>query len=181
MSPSSTPEQSILAAHLHAGKLLTWNPCADALLMCRVLQQASTDLAALSNRGYAHRKLGNFAAAAADYSAALKLSPSTVRLYNNRGYCLAKLGKYTSAIQDYQCVIELDPANAHAYHNRYTMLYDSLACCSCLLEESMFGAAGPKSWHPAYICMLPCVYGLRSQCYHGCHSECLLLLQGHLF
>ena len=85
---------------------------------CRVLQRCPSDLAALSNRGYAFRKLGKFAAASQDYTAALKQSPGTVRLYNNRGYCLAKLGKYKSAIQDYQHVIQLDPANAHAYHNR---------------------------------------------------------------
>lgn len=83
-----------------------------------MLQQSPSDLAALSNRGYAFRKLGKFAAASEDYTAALKQSPGTVRLYNNRGYCLAKLGKYKSAIQDYQMVIQLDPANAHAYHNR---------------------------------------------------------------
>ena len=83
-----------------------------------MLQRSATDLAALSNRGYAFRKLGKFAAASEDYTAALKQSPGTVRLYNNRGYCLAKLGKYKSAIQDYQKVIQLDPANAHAYHNR---------------------------------------------------------------
>ena len=86
--------------------------------VCRVLQHSPIDLAALSNRGYAFRKLGKFAAASEDYTAALKQSPGTVRLYNNRGYCLAKLGKYKSAIQDYQQVIQLDPANAHAYHNR---------------------------------------------------------------
>ena len=88
------------------------------MLHCRVLQRSPTDLAALSNRGYAFRKLGKFAAASDDYTAALKQSPGTVRLHNNRGYCLAKLGKYKSAIQDYQQVIQLDPANAHAYHNR---------------------------------------------------------------
>ena len=103
-------------------------------LRCRVLQRSPTDLAALSNRGYAFRKLGKFAAASEDYTAALKQSPGTVRLHNNRGYCLAKLGKYKSAIQDYQQVIQLDPANAHAYHNRLVtfcnldILQISLSC-----------------------------------------------------
>jgi len=93
-----------------------------------VLQRCPTDLAALSNRGYAFRKLGKFAAASEDYTAALKQSPGTVRLYNNRGYCLAKLGKYKSAILDYQQVIQLDPANAHAYHNRCAAHTALLAC-----------------------------------------------------
>lgn len=129
-----------------------------------MLQQSPSDLAALSNRGYAFRKLGKFAAASEDYTAALKQSPGTVRLYNNRGYCLAKLGKYKSAIQDYQRVIQLDPANAHAYHNRgisfdklgqfeqviprlaqssllqFATLASRLCCCTCDLHEAVLSA-----------------------------------------
>ena len=50
------------------------------MLPCRVLALAPTDVASLSNRGYAFRKLSAFQKAAADYSLALQLSPGTVRL-----------------------------------------------------------------------------------------------------
>ena len=52
------------------------------------------DASGYSNRGYAHRKLGNYAAAVDDYTAAITRCGSTVRLHNNRAYCLAKLGSY---------------------------------------------------------------------------------------
>ena len=115
---SVTPEYQYHHKEFRQAQSSTWS--------CRVLQRAPADLAALSNRGYAFRKLGQFGAASEDYTAALKQSPGTVRLHNNRGYCLAKLGKYKSAIQDYQAVIQLDPANAHAYHNRCALTL----CCS---------------------------------------------------
>ena len=61
--------------------------------MDEVLQWTPRDLATLSNRGYAHRKLGQYALAVDDYARAIAVSPDSVRLYNNRGYCCAKLGR----------------------------------------------------------------------------------------
>ena len=51
----------------------------------RVLRIVPRDAAALSSRGYALRKLGRYAEAVSDYSAALAASPTAVRLYSNRG------------------------------------------------------------------------------------------------
>lgn len=112
-------------------------------MFCRVLALAPDDVAALSNRGYAHRKLGQFQKAANDYAAALKLSPGTVRLHNNHGYCLAKMGKYKAAIDDYNKVLELDAANCHAFHNRYALQALCKALCVAhstrLTSQSNYG------------------------------------------
>jgi hypothetical protein len=62
----------------------------------QVLESTPQDFATRSNRGYAHRKLGNYEAAIDDYAHAIQLSPDSVRLYNNRGYCCAKLGRYAA-------------------------------------------------------------------------------------
>ena len=50
-----------------------------------MIRIAPRDAAALSSRGYALRKLGRYAEAVSDYSAALVASPAAVRLYSNRG------------------------------------------------------------------------------------------------
>lgn len=85
---------------------------------CRVLREWPEDVTALSNRGYCMRKLHRIEEAAADYSAAIALSPPSLRLFNNRAYCLAKLGRYAEAVSDYSSVLQLEPRNAHALQNR---------------------------------------------------------------
>lgn len=89
----------------------------------RLLAADPRDGVAYSNRGYAYRKLGDYAAAAADYKLAIQLSPASVRLHNNRAYCFAKLGKYE--VRAYcqrpmfrvtRCVVER--ASARLHNNR---------------------------------------------------------------
>jgi len=91
----------------------------------RLIELMPDDASGYSNRGYAYRKLGNYAAAVEDYTAAIARCGSTVRLHNNRAYCLAKLGSYQEAISDYSAVLGIDPANVHAFHNR-GISYDKL-------------------------------------------------------
>lgn len=99
------------------------------------------DASGYSNRGYAYRKIGDYAAAVDDYTAAIRKSGGTIRLHNNKAYCLAKLGKYVEAIRDYEAVIRLDPSNVHAYHNRYawppslSRQHNDSACTSCLFGQ----------------------------------------------
>ena len=80
---SSWPDRQAAFAVLYGGWpciLLQPRDSRLPVLPCRVLALAPTDVASLSNRGYAFRKLSAYQKAAADYSMALQLSPGTVRL-----------------------------------------------------------------------------------------------------
>ncbi len=83
-----------------------------------MLELLPDDVASFSGRAYAHRKLGRFVDAAADYGDAIRRQPDAPRLYTNRAYCYAKAGQYGRAVQDYSAVLRLDPGNVHALHNR---------------------------------------------------------------
>jgi tetratricopeptide (TPR) repeat protein len=80
------------------------------------------DVIALSNHGYCMRKLHRMEEAVEDYSAAIRLSPPSLRLFNNRAYCLAKLARYEEAVADYTAVLCMEPRDVHALQNRYGFL-----------------------------------------------------------
>ena len=81
------------------------------------------------------RKLHRIEEAAEAYSAAIALSPPSLRLFNNRAYCLAKLGRYAEAVADYSAVLQLEPRNAHALQNRYASLRASLLLVTIVVDD----------------------------------------------
>ena len=62
--------------------------------------------------------LGNYAAAIADYTMAIRLKPDYAGAYNNRGIAKAKLEQYAAAIADYTVAIRRKPDYTGAYNNR---------------------------------------------------------------
>ena len=64
-----------------------------------VLQLLPDDEVALNARGFCHRKLRDFQAAAADYGRLMELGHKAVRFYNARAYCYASMGRYAAAVQ----------------------------------------------------------------------------------
>jgi tetratricopeptide (TPR) repeat protein len=62
--------------------------------------------------------LGNYNAAIADYTRAIKIEPEYASPYINRGNTYAKLNNYNAAIADYTSAIRIDPELAIAYNNR---------------------------------------------------------------
>jgi tetratricopeptide (TPR) repeat protein/tRNA A-37 threonylcarbamoyl transferase component Bud32 len=69
-------------------------------------------------RGLIHDTMGDFAAAIADYSEAIRIDPELASVYNNRGNAEASLGNHDAAIADYSEAIRIDPGDATAYNNR---------------------------------------------------------------
>eukprot|EP00750_Incisomonas_marina_P029097 INCI7045.4.p1 GENE.INCI7045.4~~INCI7045.4.p1 ORF type:complete len:453 (+),score=77.32 INCI7045.4:227-1585(+) len=63
-------------------------------------------------RGYALRKQGKFEEAVAEYTASLKLRPSSFKALFNRGFALDKLQRFPEAVRDYSQALHLDPQNA---------------------------------------------------------------------
>ncbi len=53
------------------------------------------------------RKIGSFAAAAADYGRLIALGHTSVRNYNSRAYCAASQGRYAEAVADYTQAIQV--------------------------------------------------------------------------
>lgn len=55
----------------------------------------------LPSRRFCLRKIGSFAAAAADFGRLIALGHGTVRAFNSRAYCYASLGEFERAVADY--------------------------------------------------------------------------------
>jgi tetratricopeptide (TPR) repeat protein len=72
-----------------------------------LLQLHAEDEAALQARGFCLRKVGSYAAAAADYGRLISLGQASVRNFNSRAYCCASLGKYSEAVADYTEAIKV--------------------------------------------------------------------------
>lgn len=97
---------------------------------------------------FCHRKLRDYAAAAADYTRLLELGHRSVRTFNSRAYCYASLGRYREAVQDYDEVLKRDPSNMHAWHNRYggLGLQGGISGAGCRAEFDL-PAADKASWN----------------------------------
>ena len=65
--------------------------------------------AARNNRGLAHLRKGELAAALADFEAAIKINPRNVHAHNNRGFALAKQRQLDEAIADFSEVLAHRP------------------------------------------------------------------------
>lgn len=61
------------------------------------------------NRGNAHRRLGNYSAAAADFTKAIEIWPELDQAWNNRGGVYARLCRTDAALADFEKAMELDP------------------------------------------------------------------------
>ena len=70
------------------------------------------------NRGISKYNLGNYNAAIADYTSAIRIDPDDAIAYYNRGLAKYYLGNYNAAIADYTSAIRIDPDDALAYYNR---------------------------------------------------------------
>lgn len=64
---------------------------------------------AYSERGYVHRKLGNFQAALVDYNAAIRINPQFVNAYAGRGHVYYSLNDHRKALQDWHQAIAIAP------------------------------------------------------------------------
>ena len=70
------------------------------------------------NRGFEQRKKGNYEAAIADYSEAIRLNPTDPDAFNNRGIVWHKIGENEKALADYNEAIRLNPTDPEVFYNR---------------------------------------------------------------
>jgi Tfp pilus assembly protein PilF len=85
--------------------------------LTQVIKDEPSNVSAYNNRGLANAGLGNYEAAIADYTSALKLSPKA-SIYVNRGISLNLTGKFTEAIADFTEAIMRDPNQPTPYFQR---------------------------------------------------------------
>ena len=80
----------------------------------------ATDVTAIYNKGVALMHEKKFAAAIADFEAAVKAKPDFAEAHNNLAYCLRSEGpaKYQEALNHYNKAIQLNPNLAQAYEYR---------------------------------------------------------------
>lgn len=74
--------------------------------------------AALINRGFAYRHLGDPTAAIANFTAALESNPRSAAAFVGRANAYAMLGKYTQALADCDSALALQPDKADAHTAR---------------------------------------------------------------
>jgi tetratricopeptide (TPR) repeat protein len=80
----------------------------------------AADVTAIYNKGVALMHEKKFAAAIADFEAAVKAKPDFAEAHNNLAYCLRSEGpaKYKEALDHYNKAIQLNPNLAQAYEYR---------------------------------------------------------------
>jgi tetratricopeptide (TPR) repeat protein len=80
----------------------------------------AADVTAIYNKGVALMHEKKFAAAIADFEAAVKAKPDFAEAHNNLAYCLRSEGpaKYQEALDHYNKAIQLNPNLAQAYEYR---------------------------------------------------------------
>ena len=83
----------------------------DAALALVPASDASASATLLANRAAARLKLGEYAAAESDASAALAKDPRYVKAYHRRACARRELGDFEGALEDYEEVVRADPAN----------------------------------------------------------------------
>jgi tetratricopeptide (TPR) repeat protein len=69
-----------------------------------------------SSKGEAYYGDGKYQLAINEYTAAIRLNPSSSGVYNNRGNAYFALGQYQRAIEDYGTAIKLDHYPKHAIY-----------------------------------------------------------------
>jgi serine/threonine protein kinase/tetratricopeptide (TPR) repeat protein len=110
------------AARLQADALLHMDRIPDAIqsmdYCLRQDQESQRHYAALYQaRGLAHAKVGNYAAAAEDYTRALEREPSAAA-YTRRGWTYLALEAPILALRDFEKVLELRPEEGDAHNGR---------------------------------------------------------------
>lgn len=78
-------------------------------------------VAALINRGVAHKNQGNLTLAIADYSAALERAPNDHLIYSNRANAYRAMGELPPALADANEALTLKPDSARAFYVRGTV------------------------------------------------------------
>lgn len=89
----------------------------EAITDCSKILSKRPNPAVYNLRGNSYKNQGNWQAAIADYTSALKLTPDDAALYMNRGVARKALGDLRGAIADYSQAAMLSPNDAAIHYN----------------------------------------------------------------
>lgn len=120
-----------------------------------------------SRQGLIYSEKGQYDLAISEFNKALKIAPSSPKLYNDRGIVYSKARQYDLAISDFTKVLELEPNATQAYYNRgityaikdqFKMAFsdlnkaleiDPLYKSAYDTRGSMYGVLACSDWHKA--------------------------------
>ncbi len=79
------------------------------------------------HRAFTYKKMGNIAAAIADYTQAIELDPAYAEAYNNRGNIYMQKRLFDKALADYSNAIKADETLTKAYYSRGLIYKEKMA------------------------------------------------------
>lgn len=94
-----------------------WQPAIDAFTKASELEPKRSEI--LVNRAVARQKLGDWAGAEADCSAAAAINPEDTRAFLQRAIARAELGRHEEAFADASRAVRMEPENAQCVFIRH--------------------------------------------------------------
>jgi len=117
-SPPDTPRRPWLTRELPLTLAVLAVVALAVYLVPRPASRTPPPEAAAYRQGLAALQRGDFEAAAADFTEALRLNPRNAGALVNRGAARARQGRYAEAVADYDLALAIDPTLAEAWCNR---------------------------------------------------------------
>lgn len=109
---------------------------------------------ALAARGHAHRRKGDYAAAFADYDAALAINPRAARVLNNRAWANLKSGRLEEGMADVSRSLALQPGEPNSLDTRAHLKQAMRQAEAAMLDYRMVMLLGGPDWVRRYQCGL---------------------------
>jgi len=106
-------------------------------------------VATLINRGILFNHRGAYAAAIADFEAALALDPAASAAYVNRGNTYFYSRRLDLAIEDYSTSLEMNPRNPHLAHYNRGLVHEAKREAKLAFADFVRATELRPDWEPA--------------------------------
>jgi tetratricopeptide (TPR) repeat protein len=120
----------------------------DAALRDRKLSKKHR-IATLINRGILFNHRGAYAAAIADFDAALALDPAASAAYVNRGNTYFYSRQLDLAVEDYSTSLQMNPRNPHLAHYNRGLVHEAKREAQLAFADFVRAAELRPDWEPA--------------------------------
>lgn len=108
-------------------------------------------IATLINRGIVFNHLGDYAAALADFEAALALDPNVSAAYVNRGNTYFYTQQFDLAVDNYSKSLQMNPRNPHIAHLNRGIAYEARREEGLAFADFVRANELRPEWEPAAI------------------------------